>query len=95
MNFFKKFWKRKQPWKPTKVINMWEHRGWGDNIGWTNYERREIYGFSTPWLYDTDTEIRSEMESGKIARFKIISIEYKLDPRDMFFAKVEDLGYLE
>jgi hypothetical protein len=97
MNFLKMlmFWKRKSIWKPTKVINMWEHNVWGDTINWISWENKEIYGFSEPCLYDTNTEVRSKMKSGKIARFKIIDIDYKADPNDMFFATLEYLGYLE
>lgn len=35
------------------------------------------------------------MQSGRVARFKIKEVEYTLDPKDMLFATLEDVGYLE
>jgi len=86
---------RTQEFKPSRVINIWEHKFWGDNIEWTDWNSRKIYGFSSPYLYDEQTEFRGQMQSGKVARFRPIKLEYKLDPHDMFFAELTDLGYCE
>jgi len=80
---------------PNRIVNIWEHKSWGDNIGWIDWDGKKIYGFSSPYLYDEQTEFRERMQSGKIARFRPIKIEYELVPHDMFFAELTDLGYLE
>ena len=86
---------RTRAFKADRIINIWEHKFWGDNIGWTDWQSRKIYGFSQPYLYDEKTEFREQMQSRKVARFKPKKIDYELDPKDMFFAELEDLGYVE
>jgi hypothetical protein len=68
--------------------------GWGDSIGFVNYDKREITGHLTP-LPKVGDEFQTKMKSGKIGRFKILSIRYCVDPSDMFFGTVEDIGYEE
>jgi len=75
------------------IINMWEHTSWGDNIYFFNWEKRHLVGWMTP-IPNIGDEIRCKMKSGKVARFKIIKVEPQKDPKDMFFATVEDIGYL-
>lgn len=48
--------------------------------------------FTKPKVGD---EFRSKMESGKVARFKIIKVDRCGDPQDMFFCNVEDVGYVD
>lgn len=76
-----------------KVLNLWEHSGWGDSVYFSSFEERRIAGHLQERLKLGD-EIRSKMDSGKVGRFEIIDIEYCRDPRDQFFATVKDLGYL-
>lgn len=82
--------------KPTgKIINMWQHKSWGNSIIWSDFEKRRIVGWmpSKPVVGD---EIRCRMSSGKTARFLVKDVEYAFDPRDMFFANLEDYkGYVE
>ena len=72
--------------------NLWEHSGWGNNIDWSDFAIRRLYGLC--YGVRKGDYIRCEMESGDIASFKIVNIEYKSDPRDMFFATVKDVGYV-
>lgn len=76
-----------------KIINMWEHTTWGNNIEFFDWESRKIVGWlgSKPNKGD---EIRSKMQSGKIARFEVKEVENCSNPDDMFFATVKDLDYL-
>ena len=76
-----------------KIYNMWEHTGWGNSINFFDWDTRRISGH-TPFKIKIGDEIRQKMVSGKIGRFKVINIDYKLDPSDMFFGTVEDLDYL-
>lgn len=94
MNLLKKLFtkKVKEIPKTGRVINMWEHDGWGDSIYFNNWEERQIVG----WMMDRPKIgdiLRSKMESGKIARFQVVSVDLKTDPHDMFFAKLKDLNY--
>lgn len=75
-----------------KAINMWQHKLWGDNIGWFDFEKRKICGWYSG-LKKGDF-IRAEMKSEKIASFKIVKIEYESNPSDMFFATIKDVGYV-
>lgn len=77
-----------------EVINMWDHKTWGNNITWFDWEKRKIVG----WLMNrphVGDELRARMASNKIGRFSIVSVEYYKDPHDMFFAVVSDIDYLD
>lgn len=76
------------------IINIWEHKMWGDNIQWQNWEKRVIVGWLTP-APQVGGEVRAKLESGKVGCFKIESIDQMRDPGDMFFATLSDIGYLE
>ena len=78
----------------SKVVNIWEHKHWGDNIHWKDWSERKLIGFSKPNEYDKGTEFRDKMMSGKIARFKVMKIKYESNPPDMFTAEVKDIGYV-
>ena len=88
--------KRKQEKKSVKKypreVNMWEYSGWGSSINWMDWSKRKIYGFMTPVIHKGDI-IKDKLASGRIGVFKVVSVDRKKDPRDMFFAVVEDLGY--
>lgn len=77
-----------------RIIKVWEHSGWGNSIRWFDWQKRRLVG----WLQqipEVNDEIRTKMKSGSIARFKVVKVEPQQDPPDMFFATVEDVGYLE
>lgn len=80
----------------TKIIDMQNHNGWGNNISWSSWEKRRIYGHVS-WAIKSQIgdEIRCLSESGQTMRFKVKSVETPGDPKDMFFATLEDIGYVE
>ena len=84
-------WFRRKTTKTGNIYKMWEHSEWGNRVSWTDWHAREIDGHLLG--IKKGDEIRSKMESGKIARFVVIEITYCSDPSDMFFGKVKDLGY--
>lgn len=75
-----------------KVLNMWEHKGWGNTIYFRDWEKREIAGWYS-YLKMGD-EIRCKMQTGKIGRFLVTELKYYHNPKDMFYGKVKDKGYL-
>ena len=85
--------------KPTgRYINMWEHSVWGNNICFADYDKGRKINKIVGWLSIKPVvgdEIRSKMQSGKIARYLVVSVDYCRDPQDMFFADVGTLGYLD
>ena len=77
-----------------KEYRMWEHNQWGNSISWFDFDNYRITGFSKqPDKIGVGDYILSEMQSGKIARFIVKSIEYKDDPTDMFFGGLEFMEY--
>jgi len=76
-----------------KIWYMENHQGWGNRIGWSDFEKRRISAHTSP-RPDEGDELRVKMQSGKIARFALIDIDYMSDPRDMWFATAYDIGYV-
>lgn len=74
------------------VYDMGKHKGWGDSIEWMDYSTRRIVGHlqRRPQVGD---EIITRMQSGKVARYYVKTVDHKWDPADMFFADVIDIGY--
>lgn len=87
----KAFFNRKPKRKP-RTIQQWNHQNWGNRIGFLDFGKRELVGWMDPKPEDGDI-LEVIMASGKIALFEITQIEYVSDPKDMFFAKAEDIGY--
>ena len=79
---------------PKKVWDMRARNGWGDSIGWMNWETRRLHGHTTPLPKEGD-ELLAEMQSGKTGRFRFAKVEPCYDPSDMWFATVEDMGYAD
>lgn len=71
---------------------MRKHRGWGDSISWMSVDDSRIYGFLSQRPRKGDF-ILAPMESGKVGKFKIVELETKSDPPDMFFATVKPIDY--
>ena len=80
--------------KTGRIINMWDHNGWGNSIKWFDWEKRKVYGHMQrrPKVGD---ELRAEMQSGQIHRFIFTSVKLETNPRDMFFGFVIDWKYHE
>jgi hypothetical protein len=76
------------------TIDMRKHKYWGDCVYFLRWEDRAIAGHFLPQIRIGDFLI-SAMDSGKLAKFEIIEIEYARDPRDMFFGKVKDVCYVD
>lgn len=75
------------------IPTLWRNpRGWGNHISWFNWENREVVGHKqrTPKVGDL---LLMEMKSDRIGVFRFIEIDQQRDPPDMFFGKVEDVGY--
>lgn len=76
------------------VWDMRQHQTWGDHIQWTSWERRRVNGWTEP-LPEKGDELIAEMASGRLGRFRFAKVEPCGDPSDMWFATVEDMGYVE
>ena len=67
---------------------------WGNAIHWVDYEKRRVTGHS-PTLPQAGDFLDYEMQSGRIGRFKFETVHVCADPRDMFFADMSDVGYVD
>jgi len=74
--------------------NIWEHRGWGNRISWIDYDCRKLVGCIRHPRVAMGDEIACEMQNERIALFRIIQVEYHTNPPDLFFAAVQDVGYI-
>jgi len=69
------------------------HGGWGHHIEWwEDFSNRKVWGHLSD-LPEVDDYLEAEMKSGKKAIFRFVSVDRQRDPPDMFFGKVEDVGY--
>lgn len=80
-----------------RSFKLWEHDSWGDKIS-----IRKIYDNGSfqivGWLYDRPIQgdwLIYEVQSGKYAKGIIHNIKYCQDPRDMFFADVLPVEYVD
>lgn len=71
--------------------NSKEHFIDGVNVFFYDWDNRRISGWS--FSVKEGDIIKSKMQSGKIALFKVTKISRMGDPRDQFFGYVEDVGY--
>lgn len=93
MDLLKYFRKKEKPFVPGRIINMWDHYSWGNNILWSDWENRKVTG----WMREkpkVDDELRCKLVSGKIGRFRFFKVKNADNVHDMFFAEMEDVGYL-
>jgi len=74
------------------TYNMNDYNQYGDTIKWFNFELGKIHGWKEG--LKINDKILSNMQSGNVAKFKIISINYMSNPSDQFFANVEFIDYL-
>lgn len=69
---------------------------WGNRIVFDDYEERRVYGWwsgENGRLAEEGDRFGYQMESGRVAIFELKNVENQDDPRDMFFAEAEDIGY--
>lgn len=81
-----------QPPKPQREPTIWsvkKFKGWGNRISWygrTGDGKEHMwFGWTTPRPQLGDI-IETEMQSGRIDRFTIISLKLYIDPDDMWYA---------
>jgi hypothetical protein len=83
-----------------RIFTKSHQGGWGRSWHFTKHSVNEesitgtITGHLTP-LPRVGDEFHSEMTSGDIGCFIVKSIEYTVDPSDMFFAEVEMREYVK
>ena len=70
-----------------KIIKMWEHESWGNNIFFNNWNNRDVVGWM-PVIPEVGDILLCKMASGKVRSFEFVAIKKCYDPKDMFFAKV-------
>ncbi len=58
-----------------------------------SWERRRLSGWS--YAVNEGDLVRVPMVSGKVALLKVLKINRMSDPRDQYFADLEDAGYEE
>lgn len=85
---------RKNSDHPKIVWIKEEHAGWGDSIIWMDWKTRTLSGHTTP-LPKAGDELLCKMVSGKTGRFRFAKVEPCGDPSDMWFATMEDVGYVD
>lgn len=96
-----------QPKEPVTLYNLWEHNGWGDSIeaefphmtdesGQTgiDLDNCKCNGWLPRKPKDGDI-LRVKMTSGKIFQFRFMEVRHVQQVSDMFFAKLEAVGYEE
>lgn len=83
-----------KPAIPRHTWQMDKHCTWGNMMAWMDWDSRRLYGHTTPRPVEGD-ELLVSMRSGKTARLRFSKVEYCRDPADMWFATMEDAGYVE
>lgn len=71
---------------------------WGHRISFEDYDDRRVSGHVSPDDAPRVSEgdlFAYQLESGRIGVFRLVDVDHCLDPRDMFFASAEDVGYLD
>lgn len=67
---------------------------WGNTIQFDSEDKTRINGHKTPMVENGDV-FGQRMQSGRLAIFRIRNVKPCGDPRDMFFAEVDFMHYLE
>lgn len=94
---------------PDPIHTMPDDNRWGHHIAWTNFDQRTIWGHFDNYrgmaafvygatdhpsrLLAVGETIRVKMASGRAALFRVTELDWQSNPPDMFFGKVEDIGY--
>lgn len=72
---------------------MIRHNCDGVNAFIFNWDKRILSGWS--YKIKENDEVLVTMKSGKIAILKVKNIRRMSDPKDQYFADLEDVGYLK
>lgn len=93
---------------PAPIHTIPHDNFWGHHIEWTDFDKRSIWGHfdnargvkafvltdaPMPPSLEVGSVIRGEMQSGRMALFRVTELDWQSNPHDMFFGKVEDIGY--
>lgn len=81
----------KPKYDPSDVLHWHIGGGWGNAINWQRYPN-EVVGWKLQLPRAGDI-LFSKMESGRTGVWRFTNVKPCYDPRDMFFASVEPLGY--
>ncbi len=65
---------------------------WGNKIQWLEVDKGKVVGWKSCRPTKGDL-LEAPMKSGKVGVFKFVEVKLCGDPRDMFFATVEGIGY--
>ena len=65
---------------------------WGNVMEWNNFAKRKVHGWR-PRPPVIGQRVEAEMQSGRTAVFEIENVKTMLDPPDMYFATLKDIGY--
>lgn len=77
--------------RPVKIWDITEHQGWGNRIGWFDFDRLKLSGHTTPWPEEGDI-LHCPLKSGEIGKFRFVKIEWAgRDVWDMWFADMEKI----
>lgn len=80
-----------------RIFKRWEHQSWGDKISIRKAYEDGSFAIRG-WLYKRPKEgdlFVYETQDGKYAKGIIHNVEYCHDPRDLFFADVIPIDYIE
>lgn len=85
---------RRKPKLTGVVFDMAERQHWGNNIWWDDFAEGKVTGLTTPSPRVGD-ELRTPMESGRVARLYFKEVNRRHDPPDMWSGVVAGIGYLD
>lgn len=84
--------KRKLP-EAEHIWKIWEHTNWGDAIHLDSWEKYpKMHGHIINPRVSLGDIIVTQLTCGGLAWLKVIELEYKHDPNDMFFGKLKVIG---
>lgn len=80
-----------------RVIKAWEHKSWGNNIEWSDYNELRVVGWLPKKPIEND-EMQFKMltpENKEVTtRFIVTDVEHTQNVHDMFFAIVKPFAYV-
>lgn len=75
----------------TKIIGYIGHRAWGDAIHFLDETEEKVYGWKPEQFHTGSLLISHNPDEGNSKVYRVTSIDWQKDPKDMFFADVEFL----